>query len=185
MAEKKNKGKGGLTVSAVNALAEPIAKELGLSIWDVRYVKEGASWYLRIFIDKEGGVSINDCEKMSRAIDKPLDELDPIDQAYFLEVCSPGIERELTRPEHFEKMAGREVCVTFFRPIDGEREVIATLVGLRDKDIVLADLDGVEFVIPRKDASGVHLTDEDIDFENTEIPDDVDEIEYDDGSEEE
>lgn len=184
MAEKKNKGKGGITVSAVNALAEPIAKELGLSIWDVRYVKEGASWYLRIFIDKEGGVSITDCEKMSRAIDKPLDELDPIDQSYFLEVCSPGIERELTRPEHFEKMAGREVCVTFFRPIDGEKEVIATLVGLRDKNIVLADLDGTEFEIPRKDASVVRLTDEDIDFDS-EIPEDVDEIEYDDGSEEE
>ncbi len=183
MAEKKNKGKGGITVSAVNALAEPIARELGLSIWDVRYVKEGASWYLRIFIDKEGGVSINDCENMSRAIDKPLDELDPIDQSYFLEVCSPGIERELTRPEHFEKMAGREVCVSFFRAIDGQKEVIADLVALRDGNIVLADLDGTEFEIPRKEVSSVHLTDEDIDFD-TEIPEDADEIEYDDGTEE-
>ncbi len=170
-------------MAIVNALAEPIAKELGLSIWDVRFVKEGASWYLRIFIDKEGGVSINDCEKMSRAINKPLDDLNPIDQSYFLEVCSPGIERELSRPEHFEKMAGREVCVTFFRPIDGMREVIATLVGLRDKSIVLADLDGVEFEIPRKEASAVHLTDDDIDLDSLEIPDDIDEIEYDDGSE--
>ncbi len=180
----KNKGKGGITVAAVNALAEPIARDLGLSIWDVRYVKEGASWYLRIFIDKEGGVSINDCEKMSRAIDKPLDELDPIDQSYFLEVCSPGIERELTRPEHFEKMAGREVCVTFFRPIDGEKEVIATLVGLRDKNIVLADLDGTEFEIPKKDTSGVHLTDEDLDFgDDSDIPDDAAEFELSDGTE--
>lgn len=181
MADKKNKG--GLTVSAVTALAEPIAKELGLSLWDVRYVKEGASWYLRIFIDKEGGVSINDCVDMTHAINDPLDKLDPIEQSYFLEVCSPGIERELTRPEHFEKMAGREVCVTFFRAIDGQKEVIATLVGLRDKDIVLADLDGTEFVIPRKDAASVHLTDEDIDFDS-ELPEDVDEIEYDDGSDE-
>lgn len=180
MADKKNKG--GLTVAAVTELVEPYARELGLSIWDVRYVKEGASWYLRIFIDKEGGVSINDCVDMTHAINKPLDDLDPIDQSYFLEVCSPGIERELTRPEHFEKMAGREVCVTFFRPIDGEREVIATLVGLRDKNIVLADLDGTEFEIPRKEASGVHLTDEDLDFgDDDDIPEDAEELELDDG----
>ncbi|MBQ9993149.1 MAG: ribosome maturation factor RimP, partial [Clostridia bacterium] len=75
--------------------------------------------------------------------------------------CSPGIERELTRPEHFEAMAGREVCVTLFRAIDGEKEVIAELVGLRDKQIVLRDLDGVEFEIPKKDAVSVRLTDED------------------------
>ena len=91
--------KGGNTVSKVAALAKPIAEELGLSLWDVRFVKEGAQYYLRIFIDKEGGVSVDDCERMSRAIDKPLDELDPIEQSYILEVCSPGIERELSRPD--------------------------------------------------------------------------------------
>lgn len=169
MAENK-KNKGGITAASVTALAEPIAKELGLSIWDVRYVKEGASWYLRIFIDKEGGVDLNDCERMSRAVDKPLDELDPIDQSYFLEISSPGIERELTRPEHFEKMAGREVCVSFFRPIDGMKEIIGTLVGLRDGSIVLTDLDGTEFEISKKDASKVHLTDDEPELDELDIP---------------
>lgn len=157
MAEKK---RGGNTVAIVERLAEPIAESLGLSIWDIRFVKEGASWYLRIFIDKQGGVTINDCERMSRAIDKPLDELDPIEQNYFLEVCSPGIERELTRPKHYELMSGREICVSFFAPIDGEKEIVATLVGLRDDAIVMADLDGREFSIAKKLAASVRLTDD-------------------------
>ncbi len=164
MAEK-SKNKGGNTVNTVWQIAEPIAESLGLKLWDVRFVKEGASWYLRIIIDKEGGVDLNDCEAMSRAIDEPLDEHDPIGQSYFLEVWSPGIERELTRPEHYEAMAGREVCVTLFRPIDGEREIIADLVGLREKNIVMTDLDGTEFEIPLKDAVSVTLTDNDIETE--------------------
>ena len=88
MADKKNnRKKGGNTVAQVWELAKPLAEELGLTLWDVRFVKEGAQWYLRIFIDKEDGVGIDDCVAMSHAIDKPLDELDPISQAYCLEVC--------------------------------------------------------------------------------------------------
>jgi len=165
---KNSKKKGGKNTAAVVwDIAQPIAEGLGLKLWDVRFVKEGASWYLRIIIDKVGGVSITDCENMSRAIDGPLDEADPIDQSYFLEVWSPGIERELTRPEHYEAMAGREVCVALYRPIDGEKEIIADLVGLRDKNIVMTDLDGTEFEIPLKDAVSVRLTDEDIEEELT------------------
>lgn len=174
MAEK-SKNKGGSTVNTVWQIAEPIAEGLGLKLWDVRFVKEGASWYLRIIIDKDGGVSLNDCEAMSRALDAPLDEQDPIEQSYFLEVWSPGIERELTRPEHFEAMAGREICVTLYRPIDGEREIIADLVGLREKNIVMTDLDGTEFEIPLKDASSVRLTDEDIEFELEEAEEEPEE----------
>ena len=133
MAKSNSSSKGGNTVSVVSAIAEPVAKQLGLDLWDVRFEKEGASWYLRIFIDKKEGISIDDCEKMSKAVDPLIEEADPIDQSYFLEVCSPGIERELRRPEHFEKMSGREVCVRLFRPLeDGTREVIADLVGLRE-----------------------------------------------------
>ena len=148
----------GSIATAVAGLAEPIAKELGLSLWDVRFVKEGSEYYLRIFIDKPEGISVDDCERMSHAVDGPLDELDPIEQSYFLEVCSPGIERELTRPEHFEAMAGREVCVRLFRPIDGCKELVGLLVGLRDHNIVLADEDGQEHEIARKDAVSVKLT---------------------------
>lgn len=157
MAGKKH---GGNTVATVTAIVKPIAERLGLILWDVRFVKEGASWYLRIFIDKPGGVTLDDCEAMSRAVDEPLDEADPISQAYFLEVSSPGIERELTRPEHFEAMKGRDVSVHLFRPTeDGEKEIIATLVGLEGDRILLADLDGVDFEINKKDAVSVKLYD--------------------------
>lgn len=159
------KKKGGTTVSTVWRVAEPIAKELGLDIWDIRYVKEGASWYLRIFIDKEDGVTIEDCENMSRAVDGPLDELDPIEQSYFLEVSSPGTQRELTRPEHFEKMSGRDVVINLYRPADtGEKEFVAELVGLDEDKIVLKDMDGTEFTIAKKEASSVHLYDDISDY---------------------
>ena len=105
------KGKGGNVVQAVWQIAEPIARELGLEIWDIRFLKEGADWFLRIFIDKEGGIDISDCENMSRAIDKPLDEADPIEQSYCLEVSSPGVERDLVRPEHFERYKGADIKV--------------------------------------------------------------------------
>lgn len=152
--------KGGNTVQKVTALAQPIAEELGLDLWDVRFVKEGALYYLRIFIDKDGGVSVDDCERMSRAIDEPLDRLDPIEQSYILEVCSPGIERELTRPEHFEAMKGRQVRVTLFRPIDGCREFVGNLEGLRDRQIIITGEDGGEMSIAKKDAVSVRLTGE-------------------------
>ncbi len=109
MAEKKKN-----TVSVVWELAEPIAKQLGLILWDVRFLKEGANYYLRIIIDRDGeGISIDDCVNMSHAIDGPLDELDPIDVSYSLQVQSPGIERELTRDFHFEKNIGQPVTVRF------------------------------------------------------------------------
>ena len=105
------KKKGGNTVQSVWTLAEPIVNSFGLKLWDVRYVKEGASWYLRIYIDRDEGVTIEDCENVSRAIDTPLDELDPIDGEYCLEVCSPGIERELIRDEHFLEYIGADIMV--------------------------------------------------------------------------
>ena len=112
----------GNTVSIVWDIAEPIARELGLTLWDVRFVKEGASWYLRVFIDKEGGVGIDDCVDMSHALNKPLDEADPIDQSYCLEVSSPGIERELKRDIHFEKMMGRKINIRLIRPDENKQK---------------------------------------------------------------
>ena len=94
-------------------LAEPVAQELGLTLWDVRFVKEGASWYLRFMIDKPEGVSIDDCVAMSRRMNPILDEADPIAHAYCMEVMSPGVERELTRPEHFAACAGMPVVSCF------------------------------------------------------------------------
>jgi ribosome maturation factor RimP len=90
----------------VYTLIKDTVEEQGVSLWDVRFLKEGASWYLRVFIDKEGGINIDDCTNVSHAIDPIIDEADPIDKSYYLEVCSCGIDRELTRPAHFEAMKG-------------------------------------------------------------------------------
>jgi ribosome maturation factor RimP len=154
--------KGGNTVDIVRKLAEPIAAGLGLSIWDVRFLKEGADWFLRIFIDKPDGVGIDDCEAMSRAVNAPLDELDPIEQAYCLEVSSPGINRELTREEHFAAFLDAEVQVKLFRPMeDGRRELTGTLQSYEDSVITL-QLDGGEVIsLAKKDASSVRLAEDD------------------------
>lgn len=106
-------GKGN-TVSRVTEIITPYAHQLGLEIWDVRFAKEGTDWYLRIFIDKDGGISIDDCVDLTHAITKPLDEADPISQSYTLEVSSPGVERELTADAHFEKYIGSNVMVSLF-----------------------------------------------------------------------
>lgn len=123
----------------VRELAEPVAAELGYSIWDVEYVREGADMILRITIDsdKEGGIDINDCEKMHRAMDPILDEADPIEEAYMFGVSSPGVERTLTRPEHFERMSGCDVMLKFYTAVDGSKSLRATLVGLDGDDVVV------------------------------------------------
>ena len=155
------KSKGGVTVSKVWELCEPIVKEFGLSLWDVRYVKEGADWYLRIFIDKEGGVDITDCEKVSRAINTPLDELDPIENAYCLEVCSPGIERELVRDEHFMQFIGADIMVKVRRPIEGiGKDFCGVLKGYDDGIVTISDHSGEnEVTISKKDAAWIKLDD--------------------------
>ena len=146
------------TTDRVFDLAEPAARELGLSIWDVRFVKEGASWYLRIFIDKPDGVSIEDCEAVSRAVDPLLDEADFISQAYYLEVSSPGVGRELSRPEHFDRFMGGEVRVRLVRPRDGKKEWIGVLTGF-DGDVTL-EIDGETLLFPKAEIAKVHLNDD-------------------------
>lgn len=140
-------------------LAEPVAQELGLTLWDVRFVKEGASWYLRFMIDKPEGVSIDDCVAMSRRMNPILDEADPIAHAYCMEVMSPGVERELTRPEHFEACAGTPVAVRLIRPQDGVREFCGVLKGLEEDAVLLETVDG-ERSFNRKDISVVHVIDD-------------------------
>lgn len=117
-------------------LVKPTVESCGVSLWDVRFVKEGASHYLRIFIDKPEGISINDCTDVSHAIDPVIDEADPIDCSYYLEVCSPGTEREIVRPHHFEYAIGKEVKVRLFKAIDGTKEFVGVLKNY-DGDITL------------------------------------------------
>ncbi|MEE1065260.1 MAG: ribosome maturation factor RimP [Acutalibacteraceae bacterium] len=154
-----SKGKGGNTVNAVWEIAEPIANGLGYELWDVRFEKEGANWYLRIFIDKEDGISINDCVDMSHAIDKPLDEADPIEQSYCLEVCSPGLERDLKRDAHFEKSIGKKIMVKLIRPVDGQREFKGTLESYDNGNFELLVEDGTKLMINKKETSYVKLDD--------------------------
>ncbi len=106
----------------ITELIRGAVEEQGVSLWDVRFVKEGASHYLRIFIDKPEGVTIDDCTNVSHAIDPILDEADPIENAYYLEVCSPGIERELTRDAHFQAALGKNVRIRLYHAIDGQKE---------------------------------------------------------------
>ena len=106
----------------VAAFAEPIVKEHGCALWDVEYVREGSEYFLRLYIDKDGGVDINDCEAISRAVDPILDEKDPIPGSYHFEVCSAGLERVLKRPSDFERFLGEPVLVKLYRPKDGRKE---------------------------------------------------------------
>ena len=115
--EEKKRPRG--VAPFVRELVTPVAEEQGIVLWDVEFVREGAEMILRLTIDKDGGVGIDDCEKFHRAIDPLLDEADPIETAYRLEVSSPGIERAITRPEHFAAMKGSEVEVKLYAPIDG------------------------------------------------------------------
>ncbi len=139
---------------SVREIAEPLAAEFGYLLWDVEYVREGADMILRITIDSdaEGGITIDDCEKMHRAIDPLLDVADPIEGAYMLAVSSPGVERPLTRSEHFERMAGSDVILKFFAAspeTGGTKTLRATLVGL-DGDDIAVTVNGEEKKFARK-----------------------------------
>ena len=138
---KKNSGG---VVRAVRAIAEPLAEELGYFLWDVEYVKEGADMFLRITIDSEEGINIEDCEKMHRAIDPLLDEADPIEEAYHLEVSSPGIERDLKTDMQIHACEGWDVELRLYAPIDGAKSFLGVLKGLDEEGRVVIDCNGEE-----------------------------------------
>ena len=121
----------------VAALAAPIVEGAGCSLWDVEYVKEAGEWFLRVYIDKEGGVSIDDCEAVSRPLSDLLDEADPIEGSYTFEVSSAGADRVLKKPEHFEQFMGAEVEVKLYRPRDGRKEFVGLLRGYEDGAVTL------------------------------------------------
>lgn len=141
----------------ITELISPAVEELGFMLWDVRFVKEGADWFLRVFIDSENGISIDDCVDVSRAIDPVIDEADPIDKSYCLEVCSPGIERELIKPEHFGKKIGQKVKVKLYKAIDNQKEFIGILIRY-DGDVTI-DADGEERKFAKADVASVKLDD--------------------------
>ena len=130
----------------------------GVRLWDVRFLKEGASWYLRVFIDKPEGISIDDCTNVSHAIDPIIDEADPIDVSYYLEVCSPGIERELTRSMHYEESLGKQVRLKLYRAYDGKKEITGTLEDVTEENVTLVT-EGNALTVERKNISKANLSD--------------------------
>lgn len=147
------------TVQRVEEIVKPFADELGLQLWDIKFAKEGSDWYLRIFIDKDGGVSIDDCVDLTHAITKPLDEADPISQSYMLEVSSPGVERELTKDEHFEKFIGSPVMLRLIRAVDGVRDFKGVMTSYENKEITVKLIDDSEVTFDKKETTYVKLDD--------------------------
>ena len=125
----------------VEALARPVVEGEGCKLWSVEYIKEAGTWYLRIFIDKDGGVGIADCEAISRRLDPILDEADPIPESYVFEVGSAGAERELKRPSDFEQFIGSDVEVKLYQPYEGRQTLVGTLEEYNDGNITVS---GVE-----------------------------------------
>ena len=140
----------------VAALALPVVEEAGCTLWDVEYVKEAGAWFLRVYIDKEGGVSIDDCEAVSRPLSDLLDEADPIEGSYLFEVSSAGADRALKKRPHFAKYLGAEVEVKLYRPREGRKELVGTLKDYRDGDVVL-ETGGGETILTRQEIALVRL----------------------------
>ena len=120
----------------VEQFARPIVEQHGCSLWDVEYVREGSEWFLRLYIDKESGVDITDCEAISRAVDPILDEKDPIPESYHFEVCSAGLERALKRPTDFAQFMGSPILIKLYRPKNGLKEFPAILRGYEDGKVI-------------------------------------------------
>ena len=127
----------------VTELAAPVAEENGCRLWDVEYVLEAGQWYLRVYLDKDGGVDILDCEAVSRRLSDLLDEADPIEGSYMFEVSSAGAERQLKRPSDFEQFLGSPVLVKTYKNRDGRKEFAGTLAGYENGDVLL-DMGGAE-----------------------------------------
>ena len=141
---------------AVDGLARPIVEQAGCSLWDVEYVKEAGEWFLRVYIDKEGGVSIDDCEAVSRPLSDVLDEADPIQGSYTFEVSSAGLDRPLKKPEHFAAFLHSQVDVKLYRALNGKKEVCGTLEGYEDGSVTLS-IQGEPLTLEKKDVAQVRL----------------------------
>ena len=140
----------------VAQLALPFVQQAGCSLWDVEYVKEAGSWFLRVYIDKEGGVAIDDCEAVSRPLSDALDEADPIEGSYVLEVSSAGADRVLKNAEQFAQFIGAEVEVRLYRARDGRKEFIGNLVSFEEGNVTV-EQDGESILFEKKEVAQVRL----------------------------
>ena len=140
----------------VEALARPVVEEKGCSLWDVEYVKEAGVWYLRLYIDKPGGISIDDCEAVSRPVSDLLDRADPIEGSYTFEVASAVADRALKKPEHFAAFLGSEVEVRLYRPKDGRKDWVGKLAAFADGNVTITAPSG-ELTFEKKDIAQTRL----------------------------
>ena len=141
----------------VAAFAEPIVKEHGCELWDVEYVREGSEYFLRLYIDKDGGVNIQDCETVSRALSDQLDAEDYIEDAYILEVSSPGLGRTLKKEKHLSKSIGMEVELKTFKPVNGSKDFEGVLRAFDNDTLTLTVEDDQDLVFQRKDIAVIKL----------------------------
>ncbi len=142
-------------IQTVTELATPLAEQLGYILWDIEYVKEGGKQVLRFTIDKEGGVGIEDCERFHRAFDVLIDEADPIEDSYTLEVSSPGIERELKYNWHFNACIGQTVQIKLYKPVDNQKVFVGVLKDYGDNIVI--DCNGKDTVFPCTDVAKANI----------------------------
>lgn len=144
-------------IKEIYGIVEPMANELNLEIYHIEYVKENGEYYLRIYIDKDGGIFLSDCEALSRRVSDVLDEVDPIKEAYFLEVSSPGLNRRLFNDNHYIKFVGREVMVRLTKALDGNKNFKGILKEVNDDNIVVEVKDGELQIIPKDKIKSTNL----------------------------
>ncbi|GAA0107427.1 ribosome maturation factor RimP [Clostridium tertium] len=124
-------------LETIDQLVRPIAEELNYEIYHIEYVKENGDYYLRIYIDKDGGIALSDCEALSRRVSDVMDEKDPIKDAYFLEVSSPGLNRTLFTDDHFKKQIGKEIMVRFTKSLNGRKNIKGILKEVNDDSVII------------------------------------------------
>ena len=142
-------------LETIDQLVRPIAEELNYEIYHIEYVKENGEYYLRIYIDKDGGIALSDCEALSRRVSDVMDEKDPIKEAYFLEVSSPGLNRTLFTDDHFKKQIGKEIMVRFTKSLNGRKNINGILKEVND-DSVIVETDDL-ITIPKDKIKSANL----------------------------
>ena len=139
------------------ALLAPIVEEAGFELVDLEYVKEAGTWYLRGYIDKPGGITVNDCEAVSRVFSDKLDEADFIEDSYVMEISSPGLDRPLKKEKDFQRSLGKLVEVRTYKPLDRQKEFVGTLEGYDAGTVTIQEEEGERRVFDRKDIALIRL----------------------------
>lgn len=142
-------------VTQIYEMVKPIADELNYEIYHIEYVKENGEYYLRIYIEKQGGITLNDCEALSRRVSDIMDEKDPIEEAYFLEVSSPGLNRNLFTESHYKRFVGREIMVKLTKAIDGKKNIKGILKEVNEENIIVEAATLIS--IPKEKIKGANI----------------------------